>query len=58
MERASIVASHLRPRINKPAGMVPPAHRPEAKMIPHLLLLLLIVVIVGLEVKVVISRKR
>jgi len=27
-------------------------------MIPHLLLLLLIVVIVGLEVKVVITRKR
>src|ERR1035438_5410132 len=48
----STVLSHPGRRIEKPAGLIPPAHRLEERMVTHLLLLLLIVVTLGVEVKI------
>ena len=44
-------------KIEKPAGMVPPAQHLEAQMATHLLLLLLIVVILDFEVKVIVRKR-
>jgi hypothetical protein len=53
----SIVPSHLGLRVDKPAGIIPPAHHQEVRMLPHLLFLLLIVVVLGLEVKVILRKR-
>ena len=55
--RASIFPSHLRLRIEKPAGWSRRLLTTEVQMLAHLLFLLLIVVALGLEVKVIVRKR-
>jgi hypothetical protein len=54
---ASTVSSPPKPKIEKPAGITPPANHRRSKMYEHLTLLLLLMVIFDVKVKITIKKR-
>jgi hypothetical protein len=54
---ASTVSSPPKPKIEKPAGITPPANHRRSKMYEHLTLLLFLMVIFDVKVKITIKRR-